>query len=150
MKRNRNEYTTYGDICIIKTNKGDEIKIDTRFINLVTKYCWGVNNQGYAVTFSGGCRLLHHLIFGLPNKKMVTDHINRNKLDNRICNLRKVTRGVNVLNTDTKPRSNTGHRGISYVKRENRFRAEIQRDNKIITKRFKNLSDAISWREKMV
>ena len=41
---------------------------------------------------------------------LVIDHINRNKTDNRACNLRWVSRSVNVQNTDVK--TNTGERYI--------------------------------------
>ena len=42
--------------------------------------------------------LLHHMINGGPKKGFDTDHINRNTMDNRRSNLRKVTRSQNALN----------------------------------------------------
>lgn len=41
---------------------------------------------------------------------LVIDHINRDKTDNRACNLRWVSRSVNLQNTDV--RTNTGERFI--------------------------------------
>ena len=42
------------------------------------------------------------------------DHINGNGLDNRLANLRPVTRSINNRNIKTRPRSNTGVRGVSF------------------------------------
>lgn len=44
--------------------------------------------------------LLHRLIMGLDkfDGGMVVDHINGNKLDNRVCNLRVVSQSVNCMN----------------------------------------------------
>ena len=47
------------------------------------------------------------------------DHINRNKMDNRICNLRSVTHKENAKNT------NPG-KGCSYHKRLDKFQARIR------------------------
>lgn len=51
--------------------------------------------DGKRPTFS-----LHQDIMGKPPKGMVIDHINRNKTDNRKCNLRFVTVNQNVQNTE--------------------------------------------------
>lgn len=54
------------------------------------------------------------------------DHINGQKADNRIANLRDVSRSVNLQNM-RKPRSTntTGYLGVSFFKRTGKFTAEI-------------------------
>ena len=52
------------------------------------------------------------------------DHINRNKTDNRICNLRNVTHQVNTWNSK--------HKGYYYHKRDKKYMARIALNNKTI------------------
>jgi hypothetical protein len=72
------------------------------------KHCYYTNNKMSQ-------RFVHHMVAScfLPKIDMpglVIDHINRDKTDNRACNLRWVTRSLNVQNTDVK--TNTGERYI--------------------------------------
>ncbi len=58
-------------------------------------------------------RLIWLYTYGtMPNG--VIDHINRNRLDNRITNLRDTTQAVNVENTNRTPNINTGVIGVHY------------------------------------
>lgn len=54
------------------------------------------------------------------------DHINGNKSDNRICNLRLATRSENAQNVKRPYRSNkTGFAGVHYVKALGKYQAQI-------------------------
>lgn len=57
----------------------------------------------------------------------VIDHINGNKRDNRICNLRDVTQVENMINVHT-PKSNNkeGYRGVSRHKQSGKFTARLK------------------------
>jgi hypothetical protein len=60
---------------------------------------WSLSGDGYPMTYIKGKFIkLHHIVVGKPPKGKVTDHINRNKLDNRKENLRFVTQKENLLN----------------------------------------------------
>lgn len=61
-------------------------------------------------------RKTHKLLTNCP-MDMVVDHIDRNPLNNRSCNLRVVTVQANTMNTD--------RRGITFSKTRNRWRARI-------------------------
>lgn len=90
-----------GDHCLIPIGvlaKDGYAIVDKEDIGL-EKHLWSNNAYGYAQTSSkNGPILMHHLIAGKPKKPLVTDHINRNKLDNRRVNLRFVTERENALN----------------------------------------------------
>ena len=59
------------------------------------------------------------------------DHINRVKDDNRIVNLRSVTHAQNSQN-QSRPKNNTsGHIGVDFHTRSNRWRARIKIDGKL-------------------
>jgi len=59
------------------------------------------------------------------------DHINGNRSDNRIANLRDVNQSVNMQNVYA-PKSNnkSGYRGVSWHKQRNKFTARIKVDGK--------------------
>jgi hypothetical protein len=77
-----------------------------------------------------------------------TDHINRERADNRICNLREATRSQNTLNTKTHRNHTSGVRGVDWVKNCQKWMARIQVNGSRQTiGLFRNLDDAIKARE---
>lgn len=76
------------------------------------------------------------------------DHINRNRSDNRISNLREVTNKQNNQNR-SKPSNNTsGHPGVSWYKRDSKWQAQITHNQKdIFLGYFTTLEEAISARK---
>jgi hypothetical protein len=56
------------------------------------------------------------------------DHINGNRTDNRICNLREATCSENTINSKISNRNNSGYKGVS--KSGNKWRAYIMVDSK--------------------
>src|SRR5688572_18227912 len=66
---------------------------------------WCLSNSGYAVRgvkYEKGVRLIfmHHEVIGRPEPPLCTDHINRDRLDNRKSNLRHVTYAENAANSN--------------------------------------------------
>jgi len=96
---------------------------------------------------------IHRLIgeHYIPNPKNLKciDHINRIRTDNRIENLRWVSYQDNSRNSSF-CHSNTGHQGVSYIPKRDRYRASYTIDRKTYCKYYKNLEDAIAWRKEMV
>lgn len=61
------------------------------------------------------------------------DHINGNKTDNRIVNLRDVTQSQNLFNKPSYSRATSPFKGVSYRKDNSKWRAVIQRDGKSLS-----------------
>ena len=60
------------------------------------------------------------------------DHINRKKADNRIENLREVSRSENNYNHPVHARSTSGVKGVSWNKQRNNWRVYVALDNKTL------------------
>ena len=101
------------------------------------KVCNGIDNRGYVKcyisilkngkTIKGYILQGHHFAWFWMNGNVEIDeidHINRNKLDNRICNLRNVTKQVNQWNRNCK--------GYYYNKQTKKYQAQIALNNKLI------------------
>jgi hypothetical protein len=89
-----------------------------------------ISHYGYVViAIGGGIYGLHRLLWlhvhgEWPAKVM--DHINGNRTDNRISNLRKVTRSQNNMNSALRKDSTSGIKGVSWHSQANKWRATIQ------------------------
>lgn len=129
----------------IKLAKGKYALVDDKDFELVSQHGWYLNTNGYART-SDPKLYMHQMINKTPAGS-VTDHINRDKLDNRRSNLRSVgvidnsrNRGLSKLNT-------SGFRGVSWTK-TNKWEVYIWlRNKKIHIGRFSDINKAIKARK---
>ncbi len=102
-------------------------------------------NNYYIMRVGNGKRAkLHRVIYmflynSIPDGYVI-DHINNNSLDNRPWNLRAVTNRENVVK---EKKSKTGYHNIYLSK--NRYFVSVK--DKGPQKRFKNLEDAIKYRD---
>ena len=60
------------------------------------------------------------------------DHINRNRSDNRIENLREVTNKQNHQNKSKRSDNTSGHTGVYWHKQKSKWRARIKHNQKLI------------------
>lgn len=119
---------------------------------LISKEAGSKTSQGYlSVYFDTRSYLLHRLawlyVYGEWPKHQI-DHINHDRTDNRLCNLRAVTHKDNGRNAK-KPSTNTsGCVGIHFRKDANKWRPVIMVNNKNISLGYyKNKEDAIKVRK---
>lgn len=82
----------------------------------LAKFHWYLGSKGYAVRQVRKKNvvtviLMHRVIMQTPGG-MDTDHINRNKLDNRRSNLRVCTHQENLLNRGVQKNNKTGYAGV--------------------------------------
>lgn len=121
-----------GNIALIRTSKSGELIIIDKDMAHIDKYNWWYDG-GYArARVNGEIVKLHHYIIGKPPSGKVTDHINRNPLDNRRVNLRHVERRVNSINAKVSKHNTSGHRGVSWNSSRKRWVVRINHENKRI------------------
>ena len=106
----------------------------------ISKYGYlriGVGKKSYQAH-----RLAWYLHHGFWPKEFL-DHIDRNKLNNRIDNLREATKQENGMNLDLRRNNTSGYQGVSNHKQRNLWRARIWLKNKeIMLGYFKSKEDA--------
>lgn len=59
------------------------------------------------------------------------DHINRNRADNRLSNLREATRTQNLRNSSIRSNNTSGYKGVTWVSEKGKWRAQIFNSYKI-------------------
>ena len=94
----------------------------------------GGNSHGYLVVFVGKRRAMVHRVcwalhYGRWPQHQI-DHINRNRMDNRIANLREATSMQNAGNTNLSCRNTSGIRGVSWSKGDRAWVAYIRANGK--------------------
>jgi hypothetical protein len=110
-----------------------------------------VNTHGYRyVKISGKVYKCHRIamLFQLGRWPSIVDHINGNRLDNRIANLREVTQSQNRMNAATRSDSVSGRCGVKWKKHAAKWRAEIKIEGKAMhLGYFDSMADAIAARQ---
>lgn len=128
----------------VKLDNNLIMKTDIQFSDLCQKYticsskAGGINyktNDYYAIISLNNKNILFHKY--ITNYNM-SDHNNRNTLDNRLSNLKDTTHKLNNNNRGTiKTKRNEEHiLGIRFIKKDNSWQARIKQNNKEITKSF--------------
>lgn len=157
--RDRNEYRQENEITyILLYNINNEVVaeaiIDTEDLEKVIPYKWSVyNNRDQsqyckANTIGQMQRFILNLSKG--DGKYV-DHINRNPLDNRKCNLRVCTNQENIRNCKIPKNNKSGHKGVYWSEERKKWVAQITLNNKTIgLGRFTNFKDAVEKRKEAV
>lgn len=111
-----------------------------------------VNYDGYIRMYALGRRYYAHRLawFYVTGEwpKHEIDHINGDRSDNRISNLREATQNENAQNKRKQRNNKSGVTGVSWNKAEKSWVVKISANGKrIYLGRYSNLSDAIKARE---
>jgi hypothetical protein len=109
----------------------------------------GINGYGY-VSIDGERYLAHRIAWKMfhNTEPEHIDHVNGDRMDNRIENLRSVDRGTNARNMRKSKRNTSGATGVSWRANRNKWRAYIMVGGKQITLgHFATLDEAVKARE---
>jgi hypothetical protein len=149
----------------IQTNKGEVILVGKKYLNELKKYTWMLDANGYAVTTicimsrkesreTGISRSkslkMHRLIYELSHNvnlksKEHIDHIDRNKINNTVSNLRisGIGTSINQINVGLRKDNTTGFKGVIFRKRTNKYEAKISyRSKRIWLGAYEDIIDA--------
>ena len=110
--------------------------VDDEDFDLVSQYHWKRVGHagkpsyayGYKIGAWKGPRIMMHRLILCVEAGQITDHINRNGLDNRRANLRTCTYRENNINKATRP-NKTGFRGVEPINSGARFRARVDSEH---------------------
>jgi len=136
-------YLIYEDGRVFsKKGKGRFLKPYDNGLGYKIVYLW---NQG-----KRKCMLIHRLValHYIPNSHNYpeVDHIDRNKSNNDILNLRWADRFIQTQNTGTSSNNKLGHKNIFYHKSINRYVYQKTIRGKAHIKYFKSLEEAIAYK----
>lgn len=116
------KYFTYDENTGLFTRK-----ISTARCTKIGDIAGHLNSQGYIIIkYLGDAYKAHRLAWLFYYKEWPSgdiDHIDGNKSNNSISNLRDVDRSTNSLNTKAISKNNSGYRGVSF--HNNKWRARI-------------------------
>ena len=130
----------------LKLSDGGYTLVDDMDYELLSKYSWRKNSQGYVRQSLANGKFLHRLLLKAPSNKLV-DHINRNPLDNRRANLRLCTASENNVNMKLRKDNKSGFRGVSWHSSAKKWASEIKYEGvKMFIGTYHDLDEAIGAR----
>ena len=105
------------------------------------------NGESYAKSVH---RLLGEAFIPNPDNKPCIDHIDRNKQNNSLDNLRWVTHQENMQNLSIRWDNTSGEMNIVFNKRDNCYQFEKSINHKKYSKSFDTLEEAIIYRDNFI
>lgn len=115
---------------IIKTKSGNDIIVDIDKYSDLSMYTWYLNKDGYATGTINNSKILMHRYIIAPDKNQIIDHINHNRIDNRVSNLRISDNSRNSHNVSKQSNVSSIYKGVSFRKDTCKYQAYIAKDGK--------------------
>lgn len=135
-----NFYSENGRVFVKKTYNsyvrvGQEVGCSTKTYNYIRVFGYNYGRHKVVWVLNGG------------SFSDVIDHINRDKQDDRIENLRAVTKSQNEINTGARKNNKLGEKNISICSSTGKYVVQIYRSGKLYKKRFDILKKAKDYRD---
>jgi hypothetical protein len=148
--KNKNRLVVCGDLLYCYHEDGTLLFFTDRANeDIVRRHNWGKLANGYSATKGRDRYVGAHRILTNAPEGTVVDHINRNKKDNRLKNLRITDKSVNAFNSKLSTTNTSGHTGVWFRKDTQRWAAEIKKDGKKYSLGcFPTYEEAVQAREK--
>lgn len=108
-----------------KYGNGKFAIVDKSDFGWLNKFKWFVDSDGYPRKRNGYGHISMHTLLLPPQKGMIIDHRNQNKLDNRKENLRLVTHFQSTLNRGKFKNNKSGYRGVCWSKKNKNWTAQV-------------------------
>jgi hypothetical protein len=117
-----------------KNEEEQFFQIDEESFSLVNKHKWYLCKDGYIATSiknkKGKWKISRLHQFLLSNPSGTVDHIDGDKKNNQLSNLRRCSQQFNCFNQRKMKGASSKYKGVSYVKRLKKWVAEITLNQK--------------------
>lgn len=114
---------------LITLTQGYFAIVDDEDFDFINSIKWHYRNEGYAATTAAGKNITMHRFLLDAKPGECVDHLNRNGLDNRRCNIRIATYSQNQWNRGLACNNTTGFKGVCTT-HNGRFRAHLKVNRK--------------------
>lgn len=128
-------------VAYVDLSKGKQAIVDWFDLEWISQHKWyfkeaadGTGGYAARIDLTGGKRTLitmhravflkHNACFDFKDVENV-DHINRQKLDNRLSNLRAATKRENIANAGVSKSNKSGYKGVNYYPQSSSYKAQI-------------------------
>ena len=147
MNRGINDCVDYEDWAMVNPVTGDVYRQDRQgkwYLSPGTIDHWGYRVWNRRRKLHKGHHMVWQVVHGYK-PTMDIDHINGDKSDNSISNLRLATRGQNNSNAKLRRDNTTGIKGLHWDGTRSRWTTNVTMDGVQHQKRFINREDAEAW-----
>ena len=126
-------YDNYAEIIVDNCS----LIVDLEDTEKIRQFTWRLDKDGYATASTKRDEnnkqqqyRMHRLILNVTDPKIIVDHIDRNKTNNRKNNFRIVTYQQNTFNRSKIKNSSSSYKGLYFDKKHNAYQLRIFKDGK--------------------